>query len=72
MQVVLNFKQEIRSAAFAEAARIAEREGNRLMRIAQQAHDQNNYDAYEALESEATVASRIAERIRRAAKRKPK
>lgn len=47
-----------------EAAKIADREGDRIMKIAYKADNAGEFDLYEALESQATVASGIADKIR--------
>jgi len=62
-----------RSEAMEEAAKIAERVANSIMRNAKRVHDDDDdpdhYDRYEELECQASLAQEIADRIRRAAKR---
>lgn len=57
-----------RAEALREAVSIAKREASRIMRLANKAHEQNRYDLYETLESEACVASRVADKIAARAK----
>lgn len=43
---------------------IADREGDRIMKIADEAHEEQDYDFYEELEVQATVCSVIADKLR--------
>lgn len=63
-----------RREAMDEAAAVAERVGDQLMREAMKYHDaeEPNYDLYEDGESRASLAYHIAGRIRRRARRTPK
>lgn len=60
-----------RREAFEEAAKIVDRESNRIMRLAHGRHDAENpdYDRYEELECKAAILCGIAGRIRRRGKR---
>lgn len=58
-----------RKGALEEAATIADKEGDRLMKLAEKHHRVQEYDQYEELECRATLASHIAHRIRTRAKK---
>ena len=61
----------VRREAMEEAAKVAERMSNAIMRNAKRVHDDeddpDHYDRYEALEFQATLVQEVADRIRRAA-----
>lgn len=61
--------RQARREAFKEAAAIAGKCGGQIMRIAEKHHRREEYDAYEALECQATVASHIEGKLLRRAKR---
>jgi hypothetical protein len=61
--------RQARREAFKEAAAIAGKCGGQIMRIAEKHHRREEYDAYEALECQATVASHIEGKLLRKAKR---
>ncbi len=52
------------------AARIADREADKIMKAAERYHRKGLYDLYESMETTATVASGIAAEIRKAASKK--
>ena len=71
---IMNTAELVRMArkeGFEEAAKIVDRESDKLMRLANKHHDAEDpdYDQYENLECQASHLSEVAARIRRKAKR---
>ncbi len=69
MNTTADLIRAARKEAFKEAAQIAGRYGDKIMRVAQRHHEDEDYDRYEELECQARIASVIEDKLLRKSKR---
>lgn len=69
IQIAGSLIGQARKEGLREAAEVVDRFADQLMRRAEKAHQEDDFDYYEALEGQATLLTAAANRIRNRAKR---